>query len=324
MENKILIFDTNIWIELLKNKNSKKRYNVDYFEELKENFSIGIFNMSIIEYLMRFKRKNNLDKIREIINYIKINNFSIGQITSPNFNDFPKNYDYLLNLDDNDLIIEIDKLQRKRLSFKSDVISMWIMSLIEIIFINIISEPNEIGDLFVEINKQFVNVKKELYDYFILMEEKDENKKNICKIFNDIYINVFFSVNIEKFRYSKKIYDDICFEINNLKSNQSISYLYKGVYSTEFMNIYKKRLNRSLDKYYNNNFFKDIFYERLECFMQNEPLQKNDVEDMLMLSMLEKNNNIIIVTKDKKMKLFMKKINKDYSEEICNKLFDIN
>ena len=63
-----------------------------------------------------------------------------------------------------------------------------------------------------------------------------------------------------------------------------------------------------------------IFYQRLKSFMQGEPLQRNDVEDMLMLSTLELYDKLIIVTEDNKMKNFLKENAFDIGNEICEKL----
>ena len=54
--------------------------------------------------------------------------------------------------------------------------------------------------------------------------------------------------------------------------------------------------------------------------MQGEPLQRNDVEDMLMLSTLELNDKLIIVTEDNKMKKFLEENTYGIGNEICEKL----
>ena len=107
-------------------------------------------------------------------------------------------------------------------------------------------------------------------------------------------------------------------EISKLAPNQSISYVFKGVYDSELMSVYRRRIDAGLDKYFHSEIFKDIFYKRLKAFMQGECLQKNDVEDMLMLSVLEKDNNIILVTDDNKMISYIK--NNKYN--IGNKIHD--
>ena len=95
-------------------------------------------------------------------------------------------------------------------------------------------------------------------------------------------------------------------KINELKPEQSISYIYIGVFNSYPMNIYKNRIiNRKLDLTFNSKILKEIFLLRLKDFMQGEPLQRNDPEDMIMLSVMEFDNKIILVTDDNKMISYM-------------------
>ena len=321
---KILVFDTNIWISLISNSN---KYNKEYLNILKKQYEFGIFNMSLIEFFMRFKREKKIFKIKEIIKYIHNNNIYVGKIECPNFEINVDNFYFLISKSDEELIKEIDKLQNERIRFKSSVISLWIQNIIELLYIAILedkSNEKDIENIFMMSNNQLKSIYNKLFEYFNNLENEEKvRSKNILDIVNKIYKEIFYSIDIKKLNYNEKVYNNIKLQIENLTEIQSVSYIYKGIYKNDFMNLYINRINKSLKRIFNNEIFSKIYLMRLESFMQGEPLQRNDVEDMLMLSTKELDvyNRMIIVTKDKKMKSFLKKINENDGEEIYKKLF---
>ena len=326
MSKDIIIFDTNIWLQLFNTKKKSINYNQQYLNELRKNSKIGIFNISLIECLMRFKRKNNINKIKEIVSYIKDNNIYIGQISCSNFDSFPTDYNYILELDDDAITKEIDKLQDIRLCFKCSVISLWIECIIELFFIVIIDEKEDFDIVFQIASSKMKYIYSEIFNYFTQNELNDDKiKNNLCDIVNKIYKDIVFNIDKENFKFNKKIYNDLCDQIRNLKDFQSVSYIYRGAYKHKVMKIYSHRINSSLKELFDNELFTKIFHERLESFTQGEPLQRNDVEDMLMMSTLEldKYNQMTIVTKDKRMNNKLQKLNAQDSNKIYNKLFNI-
>ena len=84
IENNIIMFDTNIWLKILNENgrmtNRNKIVNEDFLIELENKNIFGIFNISVIEILMRFKRDNNIQKIRNFLSFISKNELWIGTI----------------------------------------------------------------------------------------------------------------------------------------------------------------------------------------------------------------------------------------------------
>lgn len=320
VKNKILIFDTNIWLNIFSKSN--KSINNDYIDYLKKDNQFAIFNVSIIEILMRFKRQKNFKKIREFLQYlefhIKNEDVIIGNIQCTSFYcDFNKITE-LRFLTDQKLILEIEKLEDIRFEFKSSIISLWLICLMEILFTTFTDSYKE-KDKIVELcNKRIISLRDELIKYFKTMEQAKNNPKSLNKIINKLFNDMFYE-NLKEYELNSK-YIITKSKLENLKSYQSISYLYIGIFQSEFMDIYKQRIDRTLDYFFPSTTFKKIFYLRLESFMQGEPLQRNDVEDMLMLSMFDFEKNLIIVTQDKKMKSFLKDNNYDIGNIICDKI----
>lgn len=326
MRKNIIVFDTNIWIRLLSTNNNPPKYNMSYLDDLKKTSILSIFNISVIECLMRYKRKNNINKIKEIVSYIKNNNIYIGQISCTNFDTFPNSYSYLLELTDNEIMDEIDKFQEARLGIKCSVISLWIECLIEIFLMAILDTEEDYNKIFTYASSKFKVIYEKIYKFFCQNELQDEDQKNgMCDIVNKTFKDIVFNINIEEFKYNRNKYNDLCIKLENLETFQSISYIYKGIYKSKFMNIYNQKIDASLRELFDNKLFTEIFHERLKIFMQGEPLQKNDVEDMLMISTLEldKNNQMTIVTGDKKMNKILQKLNAQNSDEIYKKIFTI-
>ena len=163
-------------------------------------------------------------------------------------------------------------------------------------------------------------IKNAFIEYFYLIEGNNKKVKNLRSITNKIYKDMLDEIAKETNIVDNDLYKSFQNEINKLDDTQSISYLYKGFYNSKAMASFKYRIIRTLDFYFNSENFKNIFFERLNAFMQGECLEKNDVEDMLMMSVMEFDNNIILVTDDEKMKNFLEQ-KEEY--KIGNKIHNI-
>ena len=323
IENNIIMFDTNIWLKILNENgrmtNRNKIVNEDFLIELENKNIFGIFNISVIEILMRFKRDNNIQKIRNFLSFISRHELWIGTIECVFFDDVTINIKELSKRNDQELFDEIDKLQENRFELKSSIVTLWITSLIEMLFICFVDSDSERNDVIKYCNEKTVDIKQELIRYFKFIEANPQQRcKNLLQIVNTIYKDVFDNF-ATKFKYNEK-YVKVKNMFNKLDSKASISYMYRGVFESAFMEHYKYRIEMMLNNYFDNELFKKIFYQRLKSFMQGEPLQRNDVEDMLMLSTLELYDKLIIVTEDNKMKNFLKENTYDIGNEICEKL----
>lgn len=321
--NKKIVFDTNIWLKLFSQSNLSKNVDENYFLKLKSENQFAIFNISLIECLMRFKRQNNIKAIRNSINYINENKIIIGNIQCSNFCVDIENIYELNSKTNEDIFLEIDELARKRFECKSTIITLWIACICELLFVAFVDTDERRDEVINFCNKETLNIKEELIKYFIQNESLTKSSnKNLLKIVNKIFINLLDKFS-ERFEYNN---DFLEFKKKFKKiddKNNSISYIYKGVFKSNIMFVYQHRINRTLERFYPSKLFKQIFYIRLEAFMQGEPLQKNDVEDMIMLSMLEYDKDIIIVTQDNKMRNFLKDNNYEIGNTICDFLLKI-
>jgi len=323
IEKNIIMFDTNIWLKILnengRRKNRNNVINEDFLIELENKNIFGIFNISVIEILMRFKRENNIQKIRDFLDFISKHDLRIGMIESVFFDDVRINVKELSKKKDQELLDEIDKLQEKRFELKSSIVTLWIISLLEILFIGFVNSDLERDEVIKYCNEKSLDIKKKLIKYFKRIEDNSQLRcKNLLEIVNSVYREVLDNFST-KFKCNE-IYFKAKDMFQNLDSKTSISYLYIGVFESSLMKHYKNRIEIMLNEYFDNKLFKKIFYQRLKSFMQGEPLQRNDVEDMLMLSTLELNDKLILVSEDNKMKKFLKENTYGIGNEICEKL----
>ncbi len=320
MKNKILLFDTNTALKLFKDLTKNTNIDKKFLDELRKNNTFAIFNMTVIELLMRFKRERNITKIRKILNYIHENNIIIGNIQCCFFIPKINKLGDLNELDNKRLLEKIEEMENDRLEFKSTIITLWINCLIEILFMGFIDDKNDYKKVLEFSNEECIFIKDKIFNFFKEKENTSCSEKiKLLPIVNEIYIEVFEKFS-RKFKCNR-IYSIVKKELNKLDSKQSISYIYKGFFKNIVIGTdYKERIDKFLDEYYNCDLFKEIFYLRLQAFMQGEPLQKNDVEDMLMLSTLELDKNILIITEDNKMRSFLKNKGHDIDIEVCDKI----
>ena len=320
ISNKYIFFDTNMWLKIL---SKKSEINRDLLENLQKKNQFGMYNISLIEILMRFYRKKNFKKIKEVLKYINVNinneKLVIGNINSPNFNINESKIMELMNKNDDDILsAAIEKFKKNRFEFKSSIIALWIVILLEIYSPAFTDDKSKVDDIVRCFESKSSKIKDIFVKYFYETEESELKSKNLRDITNKVFKEIFNEVAKETNIIHNQNYILMQNEISKLAPNQSISYVFKGVYDSELMSVYRRRIDAGLDKYFHSEIFKDIFYKRLKAFMQGECLQKNDVEDMLMLSVLEKDNNIILVTDDNKMISYIK--NNKYN--IGNKIHD--
>lgn len=307
LKDKYIVFDTNMWLKILNNNSNE--INRTLLSELQKQNELGIYNMSIIEILMRFYRKDNLPKIKEFLEYIYKNDIHIGNIGCPNFYTNPEEIVELRTRTDKEIISTIEEYKKKRFEFKSTIIALWILILLELSCPFLADNKKHIDNIVVCCNNKANKIKDTFVEYFSSIENNNKKTKHLRDITNKIYKEILNEIVLENNFINNEKYVELNNTINELKPEQSISYILKDVYSSKLMIAYKNRIDKTLDYYYNSDSFKKIFYSRLEAFMQGECLQRNDVEDMLMLSVLEKDKNIVLVTDDNKMIEFLENNN---------------
>lgn len=320
VKDKYIVFDTNMWIKIF---SSDPKIDMNMLASLQKQNVFCMYNISLIEILMRFYRKNNLLKIKEILAYINRNleeeNLVIGNISSPNFHIEEETIRNLLNSSDEGIKSTIEEFKRNRFEFKSAVITLWIVLLLQL-HSPAFSNDKEKIDSIVRCFENKINLINDSFIAYFNKTENDKKKhKNLRDITNEVFKRVLSEVAKETNITDNANYVLIQNEINKLSTSESVSYIFKGVYKSQLMNIYKKRIDKILDYYYKSNIFKEIFYLRLEAFMQGECLQRNDVEDMLILSTLEMDEKIVLVTDDNKMRSYIK----DEKYNLGNELHDL-
>lgn len=320
-KNKIIVFDTNMWLKLFNESKKENIIDKSYYKELKTNNHFCILNICLIECLMRYKRQKNIHMIRSIIEYIHENNVIIGNISCLFFNpNGIKNLSNLKNNSDEKIYAQIKEWEKNRFEFKSRMITLWILTLIELLFVAFVDSDEERDRAIEYCEGKSEEIKNRLSQYFEKIEENEEHSsKNLLNIVNEIYKDIFFEFSLEfKCNECYLAVKEGLKEVD--KKNPSISYIYKGLFKSPIMEYFKKRIDITLDNNFDSQIIKQVFYLRLKAFMQGEALQKNDIEDMLILSTLELDKNIIIVTDDNKMRSFLKDNNYTLGNEICDKL----
>lgn len=320
IKDKYIVFDTNMWIKILSNDG---KINRTLLSDLQKQNQFGMYNISLIEILMKFYRENNLVKIKEILKYIDINIKNgcliIGNIYCSNFYIENSEISKLMAKTDEEILLAIEELKKARFEFKSSIIALWIIILLELFCTISANDEEHFNNIVLCCGTKAKQIQNTFVEYFYNMENGNVKKiKNLRSITNKVFKEVLNEVAKEADIVDNKHYNLMQNMIDKLKPYQSISYIFKGFYDSEVMSVYKNRIDESLDLYFNSKSFKEIFYARLKAFMQGECLQRNDVEDMLMLSVLEINDNIVLVTDDNKMRDYIK--NDRY--ELGNKIHD--
>lgn len=320
VKDKYIVFDTNMWLKIF---SSDPKINMSMLTNLQKQNVFCMYNISLIEILMRFYRKNNLIKIKEILAYINKNleeeKLIIGNISSPNFHIEEETIRSLLNSSDEEIKSIIEEFKRNRFEYKSSVITLWIVLLLQLHSPAFSNDKEEIDNIVRCFESKIKMIKDSFIEYFNKTENDKKKPKNLRDITNEVFKRVLSEVAKETNITDNANYVLIQNEINKLSTSESVSYIFKGVYKSQLMNIYKKRIDKILDYYYKSNIFKEIFYLRLEAFMQGECLQRNDVEDMLILSTLEMDEKIVLVTDDNKMRSYIK----DEKYNLGNELHDL-